>query len=297
MRLRLSSSLLALCLIAAARPATCGEHQGTRGWTEESRTLREVWTLAAGGRTVEVDNYSGPIVVVAHAGDRVEAVIRETVSGRTPEKLAEARQQVKLVMEQRADGVHFVVDGPFRCRDGRKGSWNDGWRGWEREGYKVAYAFELRVPKEADLVLETVDDGDVRVDGVHGRFEVRNVNGDVVLERIGGAGEARTVNGPLRVSFATNPSGPSEFETVNGEVEVAFRAGLDADLRFKTMNGEAFTEFDYETRSLAVPAGDRSKGRFILQRDGAYGIRIGSGGPELAFATINGNILVRNQDR
>ncbi|MGH9361799.1 MAG: DUF4097 family beta strand repeat-containing protein [Thermoanaerobaculia bacterium] len=300
MRPRLASFLLGLCLLAAARPAGCAE-RGTTAWEEESRILREAWTLSAGGRTVEVDNYSGPITITAHAGDRVEAVIHETVAGRTPELLAAARQEVKLLLEQRADGVHLVVDGPFRCRDGEEGGWDDrwsgDWRGWERAGYKVIYAFELRVPQQADLVLATVEDGDVRVTGVSGRFDVRNVNGDVTLERIGGASEAATVNGPLRVTFASNPSGPSNFTTVNGDVDVAFRTGLDADLRFKTMNGEAFTEFDYTHRSLAAPAGDRRKGRFVLQRDGAYGIRIGAGGTELAFATINGDILVRNQDR
>ncbi|HEX5758789.1 MAG TPA: DUF4097 family beta strand repeat-containing protein [Thermoanaerobaculia bacterium] len=296
MRPSLTTLLLVFCLTVAAHPASCTDEK-TTGWIEESRTLRQNWTLPAGARTVEVDNYTGPIVVTARPGDRVEAIVRETVAGRSPEKLAEARRQVTLAMEQRADGVHLVVDGPFRCRDGRMGSWNDDWHGWRRAGYKVTYAFELQVPERADLVLATVDGGDVRVRGVHGRFEVHNVNGDVTLDQVGGSAEVKTVNGPVRVTFASNPTGPSEFETVNGDVDVAFRAGLDADLRFKTMNGEVFTEFDYVRRSLAAPSGDRSKGRFVLQRDGAFGVTVGGGGTELAFATLNGNILVRNQDQ
>lgn len=296
MRPSLTTPLLILCLAAVARPASCSDEK-TTGWIEESRTLRQSWTLAAGARTVEVDNYTGPITVTAGSGDRVEAVVRETVAGRSPGKLAEARREVTLAMEQSADGVHLVVDGPFRCRDCRRGNWSGGWDGWHRAGYKVTYAFELQVPERADLVLATVDGGDVRVRGVHGRFAIRNVNGDVTLERVGGSGEVKTVNGPVRVTFASNPTGPSEFETINGDVDVAFRAGLDADLRFKTMNGEVFTEFDYLRRSLATPSGDRSKGRFVLQRDGAFGVTVGGGGIELAFATLNGNILVRNQDQ
>ncbi len=282
-------SLPLLLLILACAPAAA---------LEDSRSWREVKAFAAGGgpRVVVVDNYRGPITVAAARGDAVEAVIGETVTGRTREDIAAAREQVKLDVTQEGNRVRFVVDGPFRddCRDGRR-SFNSQ-RDKDRVGERVTYAFELRVPAGTELELDTVI-GDVRVDGADGRFAVSSVNGGVEMTGVRGAGSARSVNGPVRVVFAANPDAECRFETVNGEVDVAFRPGFAADLRFKTMNGEVFSDFPYVRKSLAAPSGDRRKGRFVLQQDGAFGITIGGGGPELAFTTINGNILVRNQDR
>ncbi len=266
------------------------------GALEESRSWREVKSFTAGGgrRVVEIDGWRGPITVTAGRGDAVEVVIGETIKGATREEIAEAREKVTLEVTQEGNRIRYFVDGPFRCRDGSRR--RDGWKDEERLGERVTHAFEVRVPAGTELELSTVT-GDVRVDGADARFLVASVNGGVELSGVRAAGSARSVNGPVRAVFAANPAAACRFETVNGEVDVAFRAGLSADLRFKTMNGEVLTDFPYVRRSLAVPAGERSKGRFVLQREGAFGVTIGGGGPELAFATINGNILVRNQDR
>lgn len=265
---------------------------------EESRSIREVKRFTGPGpHVVEIDNYRGPITVTAGRGDAVEATIGETVTGRTQGEIAEAKEKVKLEVTQEGNRVRFYVDGPFRCRDGHHG--HGGWsfhEDEERIGERVTYAFEVRVPAGTELEVRTVN-GDVRVDGADARFAVGSVNGGVAMAGVRGAGSARSVNGPVRVTFAANPAAASRFETVNGEIDVAFRQGLGADMRFKTLNGEVFTDFPYQSRSLATPSGDRRKGRFVLQRGGAFGVTIGGGGPEHAFATINGNILVRNQDQ
>ena len=75
-----------------------------------------------------------------------------------------------------------------------------------------------------------------------------------------------------------------------------FLTPFGADLSFKTLNGEVYTDFPYKHRSLATSAGDRKDGRCVLRKAGNFGITIGNGGPEVTFATINGDILVRNQD-
>jgi DUF4097 and DUF4098 domain-containing protein YvlB len=237
-----------------------------------------------------VGGFRGSITATATRGDAVEMVIHETVTGRTKEEIAEARQKIKLDLTQEGNRVRAYVDGPFRCREG-----SHRWHGEDRVSERVAYHFELRVPAETAIDLRTVT-GDVKVDGTDGRFKVASVNGKVEMGAVRGSGSARSVNGPVKVSFAANPGGTCSFETVNGELDVAFRSGLDADLRFKTLNGEVFTDYPYVRRSLATPAGDRKNGRFLLQRSGTFGITIGGGGRELAFATINGDILVRNQD-
>lgn len=140
-------------------------------------------------------------------------------------------------------------------------------------------------------------DGDVVLHGTDGDFEIGNVNGDVTVTDVAGAGEARTVNGPLRVSFRRNPPRDCAFATVNGDVVVDFQPGLAAAVRYRTLNGEAWSDFPFtvEPRTLAAPV-ERREGRWRTDRGWSDGIRIGQGGPELSFETINGDILLRRRD-
>ena len=94
--------------------------------------------------------------------------------------------------------------------------------------------------------------------------------------------------------FDENPTDDSTFSTVNGTVELWLQPGLSADLRFKTFNGEARTDFDVEP----LPSGaivERVDGDMRIYRGHEWSrVRIGRGGPEFSFETLNGNILIRN---
>lgn len=290
---RRGALLLALAAISTALPARA---------LEDNRTWREVKTFTAGGgpRVLELDGFRGSITATATRGDAVEIVVHEKVTGRSKAEIDEARRQVTVDLTQEGNRVKIYVDGPFRCHDPEKDrercrNCSCGDRDKDRVSQRVTHNFELRIPAGTGIDLGTVM-GDVRVDGTDGAFEVSSVNGKVVMAGVRGAGTARSVNGGVKVTFAANPNGACKFETVNGELDVAFRPGLGADASFKTLNGEVYTDFPYKMRSLATPAGDRKDGRFVLRKAGSFGITIGGGGPEIAFATINGDILVRNQD-
>ncbi len=290
---RRGALLLALAAISTALPTLA---------MEDSRTWRETRTFTAGGgpRVLELDGFRGNITATATRGDAVEIVVHEKVTGRSKEEIAEARRQVTVDFSQQGNKVTVYVDGPFRCRDRDKDreqcrNCTCGDRDKDRVSQRVTHDFELRIPAGTEIDLGTVM-GDVRVDGTDGPFEVSSVNGKVEMAGVRGAGTARSVNGGVKVTFAANPAGACRFETVNGELDVAFRPGLGANMSFKTLNGEVYTDFPYKLRSLATSAGDRKDGRFVLRKAGNFGITIGSGGPEVAFATINGDILVRNQD-
>ena len=260
-----------------------------REWTAQERQLREERTLPAGG-TVVVDTVWGSIRVVGGTGDRVEMAATERVSGPDAESRDRARREVSLRIEEFPGGVRFYVDGPFRCPERR-----DRWCRWD-DTYKVAYDFELRVPRDAALELKTVMDGDITVHEVRGAFEVANVNGAISLDGLASAGSARTVNGAVQARFAENPRGAASFETVNGDVDVALRRGLAADLRLRTINGDIFSEYDYRPLPGAAVSQRKENGRFVYQVDHSTAIRIGAGGPRLELETLNGDLLIRNQD-
>jgi DUF4097 and DUF4098 domain-containing protein YvlB len=163
--------------------------------------------------------------------------------------------------------------------------------------YQVKYDFTIRVPRDAAIRLCTINDGDVLVTGTQGDFDVSNVNGLIEMKSVAGSGRAHTVNGPVTISFTANPKQPSSFKSVNGNVDVQFREGLSADFAMKTMNGGLFTDFDIQQMPTAPPpAGERRDGKFVFRLNQFTRVRVGGGGPEITFETLNGNVRARRGD-
>jgi hypothetical protein len=279
-----SLPVVVLALLASAAAVSAHDDQ-----VVETRTLRETLTITDRSETptVVVDNVFGSILVVGHRGSTVEMVARETVRARSRTALGNARDEVELSIVSEGSEVVLYVDGPFRDDRGRCCS------NWRDRGYTVVYDFELRVPANADLELRTINEGQVEVRGVHGRFEVSNVNGGIEMEGVGGSGKATTVNGPVRIRFDESPEQDSAFHTVNGRVDITFPSGLSADLGFKTWNGDVYTDFEAEPLPVRPARKERSDGSWVLKTDEWTRVRVAAGGPELTFETLNGNITIR----
>lgn len=253
---------------------------------EHRETIQKAFPAA---RKVTVDNVFGSIRVTGYDGSQVEMTANMRARADSEDKLQQARREVSLDITQPAGELRIYVDGPFRCSDGC-------YHEHGRRGYQVQYDFELRVPRNTDLNLRTVNGGEVAAAGTWGRFDARNVNGGIDIQDVEGGGSAHTVNGAVKVGFRSNPREDSEFKTVNGSIDVWLRPGLSADLAFKTFNGDAYTDFEAVAIPLSHP-GRREGGKFVYRSNREAAIRVGSGGPNLRFDTLNGDIRVRNKDR
>ncbi|HBY60508.1 MAG TPA: hypothetical protein DEH78_11850 [Solibacterales bacterium] len=259
--------------------------------TKKDTIQRTFSTAGAAGRQVEIDNIFGSIEVVGHTGTNIEMTAEQNTSADSDAKLAEALRDVRLDITQAGNAVKVVVDGPFRQPNG-----SVNWSGDKYE-YKVRFDFTVKVPLETALKLRTVNSGFVRVTNVAGEFDVRNVNGRIELQDVAGAGSATTVNGPVKATFTKRPEGAVKFKTVNGEVEAAFPGGLGADVKVKTFNGDTYTDFEAAALPGAGFDSEEGKGKRVWRRDRAGHMRIGGGGPELSFETLNGDIRILKRER
>jgi hypothetical protein len=151
---------------------------------------------------------------------------------------------------------------------------------------------ELRVPKDARLMLCSINGGTISVEGAAGDFDVRNVNGAIEMTGLSGSGRAETVNGKISASFSTSPKSASSFKTVNGDVVVAFPRNLAADLRLKTFHGGLYTDFDVTPLASTAPVVERRNGRSVYRSNQYAAVRVGRGGPELTFEGFNGDVRV-----
>ena len=239
-----------------------------------------------GSHRVVVDNMFGSVDVVGYDGTDVELVAHKTVKAESNDKLKEAEEDVTIDIKQERDRIVLYVDAPWRTDHGMN------YEGYHFYGYEVTVDFELKVPRKTNVYLRTVGDGDVTVKKVEGEFEVKNVNGGIDMTDIVGSGKASTVNGEVTVKFSQNPLGDCYFHTVNGSIEVTMQENLSADLRLKTFNGQVYTDYDVQALPVQAPV-EREFGRRRVYRSGnSFGVRVGGGGPTLAFETLNGTINI-----
>jgi DUF4097 and DUF4098 domain-containing protein YvlB len=120
------------------------------------------------------------------------------------------------------------------------------------------------------------------------------VNGKVVLTDLGGSGSATTVNGDIDASFTAAPRAESRFKTVNGTIAATFPRSLSADLSLKTFNGGLFTDFDTTPLPTTAERTERSdRPKYVYRRGSLTRVRVGAGGPELTFDTLNGDVRIQ----
>ncbi len=282
-------------------PAPAGRRAERPPRTEEpwavrqEATRQQTFTLAAApaGRAVTIDNFEGGVEVRAHAGSAVTLVVHETWSGDSAARIEQGRREVRLDATQDGSGLHVVANGPFRSHDG-----GIDFHGWRALGYEARFDLTVEVPADAGLSARTVNGGEVRAEGLAGRFDLGNVNGAVHAAGLAGTGRVHTVNGKLEAGFSRVPSAPCEFRTVNGRIDVSFPPGFAADLRLKTVNGEVYTDFPYTESNLpaAGEPGGAHGGHFRYRSRGEFAARIAGGGPEMKLTTVNGDILIHRRE-
>ncbi len=256
---------------------------------EEKEIVRRTFPATT---RLEIDNVNGFVHVTGHNGSEIQMVAEKTIQAESQERMDAAKREVKLDTTQSGDTLTLYVDGPFRCHcdDGRFSVHEHSHR-----GYRVIYDFEVKVPAATALRLGTVNGGEVRVENTTGDFDVSNVNGSIEMREVAGSGPVHTVNGKIAVTFSRNPAKASSFKTVNGSIETSFQPNLSADVQVKTFNGKAYTDFTGTALPRPTPVSERRDGRFVYRTNDFTGIRMGNGGPELKFDTLNGSIRIINR--
>lgn len=284
---------IAIAVTACALVATVLD-ASRRNFTAEAREAFH-YTFS-NDKSLDVDNVDGTIQVIGDNGNTIRVEGERIARAEDKQALDRAKRDVKLDVNEKDGTAQLYVNGPFR-NNGHSSDDHGFHMHFDEHEYEVTYNFTIHVPRDTGLRLRTVN-GDVKTEETRGKFDVRGVNGSVTMTGIGGSGNLQTVNGRAAVSFRENPKAASDFRTVNGAIEASFPPNFSADLRLKTLNGQAYTDFD-ATALLpsTAQAGDRRNGRFVFRTNHTSNVRIGSGGPELSFETVNGDIQIRKESR
>jgi len=252
----LPAAALALLLAAPAFAATADFH----------------WSRAIGSaRTVEIRNINGAIHAEASKDGTLEVTAIRSSKKHDPESV-----EINV----------FEVDGRltfctlYPSRPGFPPNTCDerGNTSHSSSNSDVEVTYRVKVPAGVTLEARTVN-GDVEARGMRGPVDANTVNGEIRITTSSWA-EASTVNGGVAVAMSASgwPDG-LDFRTVNGSIVLDFSDAPNAELRAETMHGGIDSEFPLQVNGT-------------IRRNRVQG-RLGSGGPELALATLNGSIELR----
>lgn len=255
-------------------------------------------------KTVFVSNITGNIRVQGYDGSNVLLEVTRKVTAKTEIRLEQGKKEIQLGVINRADTlIFYMADGCHafgksnnkQLRNfGSRHPWGYNWEGNHNchPPYDYKLDFVLKVPYSVNLVLSTVNQGDIVVENIMGALMVNTINGSIKLTNISSEATASTINGNVDIEYSKNPDKACRFYTLNGDINARFQKGLKATMSFKSFQGEFFTNVP-EIESLPVQ---------VVKVDGAQGSRysvngnrfkIGSGGALLDFETFNGNVYLK----
>lgn len=243
-------------------------------------------------------NINGTVTVEAYNGSNVQIEARETVKADQESYVQRGVKELSLKTEENGSAIDIYIDAPFVTirHDGEGISYNI--CGDSDRKYHFNFDITVKVPAKLNVRASTINNGDVRIKGVDGVIEADNVNGAIHLEHITGETHARTVNGGITATFLAAPGSGSGFQTVNGDIRVSMPGNLSADLTYDTMNGDLYTNYDDVHMLPAKLKVDKNSSlsvtRYKINKSAP--LRIGNGGPQYRFHTLNGNIYVSKQN-
>lgn len=259
------------------------------------------------GNTVLIANINGEVNVVGYEGNKIMVEVIKTIKAKTNERLEKGKKEIQLGLIDRADTLLFYVAGACNSfgkktkgdnnRSGRS-DWGYHWddcRGGNCDlPYDYVMNFTVKVPFGTNLLLSTVNNGDVKVENVKGVVHAGNVNGSIKLTHLQRGSEASTVNGNVDISFDRNPNEGCRFYSLNGDINVWFQKGLAANMSFESFNGDFYTNVNaLESLPAMVKKENREDGVRYKVNNSRY--KIGEGGALLDFETFNGDVYLKEQ--
>lgn len=259
-----------------------------------------------GDNTLMVANINGSIKVTGYDGDKVLIEVTRTVKAKTEERLEKGKSEIQLGIMDLADTLILFTEGLCSNfgRSGKNRNWNHTQNGWGYQwidGQKSCkelcdYAFDyvIRVPRTTNLIISTVNNGNIEVQNMLGSVKTNNVNGSIKLEGVERETFAHTINGNVDITYTKNPEKPCRYYTLNGDINAWFQKGLAADLSFESFNGDFFTNVA-RLESLPVKVEKKQTDKGIKYKVNGNRFKIGNGGVQLDFETFNGNVYLKEK--
>ncbi|MDN5203555.1 DUF4097 family beta strand repeat-containing protein [Fulvivirgaceae bacterium BMA10] len=246
-------------------------------------------------------NINGHIEVEGYDGATIQLEAKKQISAKTEARLQKGKEEISVGVMELTDSIVVFIDGPcggltrnnYSKNKRKHQGWGYNWNNC-RFDYDFVVDFNIKVPKNVNLRLSTINRGDINVDNTHGNLVLNNINGSISLNKVSGQTDVHTINGDVDITYTKNPEVESKYYTLNGDINAHYQKGLAADITFKTFNGDFFTNLSDLKQQTLIEKKEHSRGNGISYKiDGRSLMRARNGGVRLNFETFNGDVYVK----
>ena len=228
-----------------------------------------------------------------YSGSTIVLEIEKEISADNSKDLELGKSELEIKVLELENRIVVYPDAPYISYDekGLKFSWcNNN----EEPAYQHKLSFKIKVPKNVNLNVSTINDGDIKVGNTQGKYlKVNNINGGIDLVNVQGRTDVHCINGGVNITYTKNPIEDSKYYSLNGDINVTYQNSLSADVSFKSMNGELFTDFDIEKQFNRTTKESNPKGKAKYKYESNPVVQIGQGGVDFKFETLNGNVFIK----
>jgi hypothetical protein len=240
-----------------------------------------------------IKNIFGDVNIEGITSNNGKLEIAKTVTADTDADLEEAKKELEVRLKKFGDTLLAYVYSPAIELRIRKGKFGYHMEHYDKD-YEFNFDFSAKVPKNIEVIAETINDGDIYINNINGKLEAHNVNGSVKVENVSDVASVVTVNGEIDVDFSQNPSRNCKFKTINGDIKVLCKKGLSADINYKSMNGEFYTNYEVKAIESEVTKEKKKKGKSTFYKLGSKPtFRVGNGNIKMKLETLNGDMIVK----
>lgn len=251
--LALAAQVFGACALAKSRFAPQRGHDDG-DYTERDES-RQGYRLSPGSR-VELNSVSGHATIETHAGDEVEVHILRAARSREDLRCREFKVA--------ATGNSLRLDGS----DNRS----------ECRNVQVRQTVNLKLPRSVNLEVNSVS-GHVRVGELDGSVRMNSISGHATVSQAAGEAVFNSISGHVTVNLSRVGGRGVRMSSISGNIEVGLPEGANADWRVSSISGEVIADAPGVTVQKVGPS--------------QYEGRIGSGGTEMTFSSISGNVRFR----
>jgi hypothetical protein len=264
---------------------------------------------------VLVSNINGSVKVEGYTGDKIMIEVTKSIYAKTNERLERGKADIQLGVIDRADTLIFFVDGTGaqfgrNSSDRRNGSQHYAGWGYDwccngsrgncncncRTEFDYKMDFVVKVPSSVHVLVSTINEGDISIDGVSGAVIADNINGSIQLNKLVREARASTINGDVDVEYVTNPTKDCRFYSLNGDINALFQRGLAANMSFESFNGSFYTNIDKLENMPVSLEKKKDPERGTKYKISGNRFKIGPGGSTfLDFETFNGNVYLKEK--
>lgn len=255
-----------------------------------------------------IANINGDVTVVGYEGTTIQVEVTKTIRGKTQARLNEGKAAIQLGVMNEVDSIILYVKGTcstFSKNTTRSKKNNGRWmRHWNYhwddcnsdcdERFDYTMDFVVKVPAGINVMVSTINDGEISVENVKGVVHASNINGGVKLKNLMREADASTINGDVDIEYAKNPLKDCRFYSLNGDINAWFQKGLAANFSFESFNGDFYTDIE-PLESLPVQVTETKNGEGVKYKVNGNRYKIRAGGPLLDFETFNGNVYLKER--